>query len=332
MRTKLLFLTIFFFSLNCNAKGLFNYIFDKDYSFDRISKLVLESSSEHNFLIFDQLLTGQYETILKDFETHKSDNEWLYNQTISIQHYPFISRKDSIDKEIKLFNALNQFVEQHENSPVPYVLRASYFLEKAFDARGSNYIDQTSYYQIQSMNFTLKKCKNDLKKALSYDDDFLPANFILLFASSTGHRMFYIGLINKIYELDPTNYMLWNIRLNKAQMKWSGDSALLNQELNLLKTLIQSNPNLIDHIQFKQRIDADNYFYNNNYLHAEKTYQQLYLSGNRHIELLINYSNTLMKLKKKDQSCRVAKQAIAKRPFNYQANLLKAKCLDLKKW
>jgi hypothetical protein len=115
------------------------------------------------------------------------------------------------------------WIEQFPESYVARVARGIYYKKVGFEARGNNYIKDTSQSQIDGMTAAFEKSVADIRTSLTMDPKpFLSYFHLLDIGRAVGAKENLRELFDRAIELDPSSYAVRLKYMVTLEPRWGG--------------------------------------------------------------------------------------------------------------
>ena len=169
-----------------------------------------------------------------------------YLNSVKYENALFIEIDSLAQTELDLKEKLDDFVSYSPNSYIPYYLRATYLSSKAWNKRGSNFIDETTQEQIDGFIYFKKIALKDIEKAILLDGElswlYLQKRLILI--GERGKEYEKEKAFDNAFNLRPESYMLWNDLLHNSTPRWGGSIEGMKSIIEKSKKFWPLNPRL----------------------------------------------------------------------------------------
>lgn len=138
-----------------------------------------------------------------------------------------------------------QWIDQFPDEYAAYLARATYRTAQAWEARGGNYIGETSSGQIESMKQWLMKARKDIYRALSLNDRSLWAYCLQINgAKATGKSQNARDALKKATDQYPDNFIARQFYLETLDPKWGGSWRAMISFAQDSQDHADANPNI----------------------------------------------------------------------------------------
>lgn len=208
---------------------------NKDYSIDHSPKV------EQRITYLNLVRGRQYQTLISELKALQIESE--QGKTQDTELYDAFSSVSIDDPEIELI--LQEMVETHPDSFIPYALLGKYYKKRGWLLRGGDYINKTSPEQLNGMSKTFEVAIIYYAKALEYNDKvmFIYAD-IMDMANAMGNREMFLDISNKGLKINPTSTILFRHLLTAYEPKWGGSFDQLEAIIQKMRTHYSDNPAL----------------------------------------------------------------------------------------
>jgi tetratricopeptide (TPR) repeat protein len=125
---------------------------------------------------------------------------------------------------------LTEWVRKRPKSAAALLARASFYRESGWNARGANYVSQTSPEQLQRMEYFFQRCADDLKAAHRLDPKSIVAYRQMIdIATTESDRASARTLIEEATKLQPNSFLLRATYMYSLLPRWGGSYAAMEQ-------------------------------------------------------------------------------------------------------
>lgn len=186
-------------------------------------------------------------------EARKFDqlNDLLTNKQIAVQND--ISEDIELQAAYKAFSltesrwedVFDEWVAQFPDSYTSYLARATYRIQRAWDARGGAYINKTPQDKIDRMKQWLAVGRSDIERALSLNNHSLWAYCLKINAAkATGQYPVALAALREATSQYPTNYIARQLYLETLDPKWGGSDLAMIGFAQRAQIHANTNPNI----------------------------------------------------------------------------------------
>lgn len=166
---------------------------------------------------------------------------------------------NSFEQEIDLW------VKQTPNNYQPYLARAFYYFDEAWEARGKKWASETKENQFKQMKLYFDKATLDLEKTLELiDNSTIPYYLQLRISNTLGDHQEY-EILKKGLKVDDRSYQLRKMYLLSITPRWGGSFTKMQKYIKQIRPLFKKYPHLngLQGIPFREagRIQYSNHVY-----------------------------------------------------------------------
>lgn len=127
----------------------------------------------------------------------------------------------------------------------PYLARAEYYCNAAWNARGTNWASETSQEQFQGMTGYFEKARKDLDSATSlYDKTIVPHHLLLNMANAQGNNAEIKNLLDAATEISPATYKIRASYMLTLTPRWGGSYEAMETFANDSVSYTALNPKM----------------------------------------------------------------------------------------
>jgi len=138
----------------------------------------------------------------------------------------------------------NRWIAEFPNSYLPYLARAKYFYNLAFELRGGKWASETSDKQFQEMKFYLSKSEQDIQQALQRHAKGIMPYYLLVGMDRSNKPRAGKPLLAKALEVEPASLHLRAKYLSGITPRWGGSYEEMQEIIDESIGYLTQNPRL----------------------------------------------------------------------------------------
>jgi tetratricopeptide (TPR) repeat protein len=139
----------------------------------------------------------------------------------------------------------NDWIRQFQNSPVPFLARATYYLSLGLYARGEKWASETTGKQFREMNAYFSKSEQDIDTALKLDfSQIIGYRNLIMINMRNGELVQREQLMKKVVQMYPCCYEVRRYYIRGLTPRWGGSYEKMKRFANDSQQYAAKNPQL----------------------------------------------------------------------------------------
>lgn len=232
------------------AKDTYNQHFDKTETAQVLDSNIKKEPMTVSLHHLPDSLVLNYRSLLQkeDYQTlNMKLDSWLQAAMNDISHEEkwFTSYSAFEYNNDHLKDLLDNWIKQYPDDYQPYLARGVYFYHLGWDARGKNWSSETSEEQFELMQEYFSMSIQDIEKALSINDQLLPAyGYLIRISMASGRDYESYQYLTKAINANPETYLVRAKYMESLTPRWGGSHTAMSTFIVLSTSDTLKNPEL----------------------------------------------------------------------------------------